>query len=436
MNLFKISIANILNKPLNATLSLLLLSFGVGLVSLLLLMQVQLSDQFHKNIDKIDLVLGAKGSPMQLILSSVYQVDAPTGNIAIKDSRKLMKNLFVETAIPLAYGDSYKDYRIVGTTQDYAILFEAELKEGRLWEKTFEVCIGGKVAEESGLKIGDTFYSSHGLDGQGESHDDQAFTVVGIYESNKTVVDKVITTSVKSMWDIHDHGHEGHDHEGHDHEGHDHAEHEPTDDTTKETLEEPDAESLQTGKYLMKPAYEDKEITAAFLVKNSDNIFNMVMNMARKSDLQAVMPAVEVNRLENNFGIGVTTLFYLSLFIGILSILSVFISLFNSLKERKYELALMRTMGASRSTLFILILLEGILLSFVGYILGLTFSRIGLWIISNKMEDNFQYSIGDMNVLPMEWILLALTLFIGFLAAFLPAYSAMRIDISKTLSNA
>ena len=422
MNLFKISLANIFSKPLNAFLSLLLLSFGVILISILLVTQEKLSDQFHKNIDKIDLVLGAKGSPMQLILSSVYQVDAPTGNIDLKESKKIMKNLFVEQSIPLAYGDSYKQYRIVGTTKDYAELFEVELAEGRLWEKTFEVCIGGKVARESGLKIGDVFYSSHGLDGEGEAHENQEFTVVGIYESNQTVVDKVITTAIKSMWDIHDHGH---DHEeGEDHEGHDHV----------ETKEIP-VKSLQSGSYLMSPDYEDMEITAALLVKNSDNIFNMVINLARNSDFQAVMPAVEINRLENNFGIGMNTLYYLGGFIAFLALLSVFVSLFNSLRERKYELALMRTMGGTRTSLFILILLEGIVLSLIGFVIGICLSRLGLWIISNKLDQNFQYELGGMGLLNSEWLLLAATLGVGFLAALLPAISAMRLDISKTLSN-
>lgn len=419
MNLFKISWANIKNKPLNAFLSLLLLGFGVGLISLLLLMQVQLSKQFHKNIDKIDLVLGAKGSPMQLILSSVYQVDAPTGNIPLGEAKKIMKNLFVEKSVPLAFGDSYKEFRIVGTTIDYQEVFEATLEEGRLWEKTFEVCIGSKVAQDSGLKIGDEFFSSHGLDGQGESHDNQAFTVVGIYKESLTVVDKVITTAVKSMWDVH--GSHNHD---------------DLEETEHEAPKEISIESLQKGKYLMSPEFSEQELTSALLIKNSNNIFNMIQNIVRKSDMQAVMPSVEVSRLENNFGMGMKTLYWLGGLIALLSFLSVFVSLYNSLKERKYELALIRTMGGTRGSLFIIIILEGFILSLLGFIIGIILSRLGLWIVSSRLESNFQYSIGDMSILPWEWGLLVLTIGVGILASFLPAISAVRLDISKTLSDA
>ena len=156
MNLLKIAWKNVVHKPLNTTLSLVLLSFGVGIISLLLLLEVQLQEQFDRNIKDIDMVLSAKGSPLQIILANVYHIDAPTGNIKLSDARRVMKHPYIEEAIPLAYGDNYKMFRIVGTEKSYAKHYSMELDEGALWEAPYEVTVGANVAKTLDLKLGDT----------------------------------------------------------------------------------------------------------------------------------------------------------------------------------------------------------------------------------------------------------------------------------------
>ena len=136
MNLLRLSWKNLRFKPLNTTLSVVLFALGVGLISLLFLLEKQLQDNFEKNLAGIDLVVGAKGSPLQLILSSMYHIDAPTGNMTIKEARPFLnpKHPLIEQSIPLAMGDSYKGYRILGTTQDILGLYEGEIGEGVEWE--------------------------------------------------------------------------------------------------------------------------------------------------------------------------------------------------------------------------------------------------------------------------------------------------------------
>ncbi|MFZ6051888.1 ABC transporter permease [Halocola ammonii] len=397
MNLIKVSWKNIQYKPLSTGLSLLLLAFGVGIISLLLLVEVQLKNQFDRNIKNIDMVLGAKGSPLQLILSSVYQVDAPTGNINYQEAQRIAKNPFVEKAIPLAYGDNFKSYRIVGTTHDYVDHYSAKVKSGKLWSKEFEATIGSKVAQNEGLEVGDTFYSAHGLEDTTDIHKDKAFTVVGIFESSGTVVDQLVLTGVQSIWGVHEsHGHD-HDH-AHEHE-------------------------------------EDREITAMFLkVRNKMALFSIPKQL-EDSKIQSVLPSVEINRLNEGFGIGMGTLRVIAIAIMILSFVSVFISLYNSLRERKYELALMRSMGGTRGTLFRLILQEGLLLAILGFVIGIVLSRIGLLILSHYMSENFHYSLDQIGMVSGEFWMLLITIFVGILASLLPAYRAMKIDIAKTLSN-
>ena len=227
MNLLSLSWKNLRFKPLNTSLSILLFALGVGLISLLFLLEKQLQDNFEKNLAGIDLVVGAKGSPLQLILSSMYHIDAPTGNMTIKEARPFLnpKHPLIETAVPLSMGDNYKGFRIVGSTQDLVGLYEGELAEGSLWERDFEVTVGATAARDLGLKLGDQFKSSHGFDDNEdfEHADAEAFKVVGILAPTGAVLDQLIITTPQSYWHVHDHGdHEGHDHEEGEEHDHDH----------------------------------------------------------------------------------------------------------------------------------------------------------------------------------------------------------------------
>ncbi|MEZ4886057.1 MAG: ABC transporter permease [Chitinophagales bacterium] len=435
MNLIKLSWSNLRAKPLNTFLSLLLLTLGVALVSMLLILNKQLDEQFKRNISGIDMVVGAKGSPLQLILSSVYHIDNPTGNISLEEAESLLKNPIIQQAIPLAYGDSYKGYRIVGTNKDYPEHYGIALKEGKLWTKEYEVTAGAVVAKNLGLKIGDHFHSAHGLVENAPNHEDAEYKVVGIFDHNNSVIDQLLLTDITSVWAIHEHGDEhenenenveGHDEEG-VHEEHTH-EHEHQHSNTEEGISKliPGIETL-----------EGKEITAMLVkFKNKMGVMTVPRMVNEKTSMQAAVPAIEVNRLFTLMGVGMDTLRAIAFFIIIVSGISVFVSLFNSLKERKYELALMRSMGASRTKLFLLVLLEGLILSLIGFVLGMLTSRLGLYFLSGLMQSNYHYGLEAGQFLPQEGVLFIATIGIGIVAALLPALQAFNMNISKTLANA
>lgn len=393
MNLIKIARQNIAAKPLNTFLSLVLLAFGVGIISLLLVLEVRLQEQFDRNIKDIDMVLGAKGSPLQLILANVYHVDAPTGNISRQAAEKISKHPYIEDAIPLAYGDNFMKYRIVGTNYKYHEHYGVNVADGKLYENQYDATIGANVAAESGLKIGDTFYSAHGLTDDTDVHKDHAFTVVGIFEKSNSVVDQLILTPMESIWGVHEHMEE-------------------------ETGEAP-----------------DEEITAMLLKKKNPMAILALPKMLEETNMQIALPSIEINRLTQNFGVGMGTIRTIAILIMVLSFVSVFISLYNSMRERKYELALMRSMGAARGSLFKLILAEGLVLTIGGMIIGLVLSRVGILVLSGVLENEFRYNIGDMGILGSELILIGITIFVGILASLLPAITAVRLDISKILSD-
>ncbi|MEL6638524.1 MAG: FtsX-like permease family protein, partial [Bacteroidota bacterium] len=223
--------------------------------------------------------------------------------------------------------------------------------------------------------------------------------------------------------------HEGHDHAehgGHDHAehgGHDHAEHEGHDH----------APPLIRGSIL---DYPDQEITSLLLRfrNHGYQALNMQRNINENTDLQAATPAIEINRLYDMMGVGTQALRVLALVIILVSALSVFIALFSSLKERRYELALMRVMGASRGTLFFLLLAEGVLLAGLGCLLGLLLSHGGMGLLAAYLEEAYRYPFSGWLFLPKEFQLIFASIAIGILAALLPAFQASRTDISDTLT--
>lgn len=446
MKIIFIAWKNCWQKAGATTLTLLLLSFGVGIISMMLLLENQLSEKFNKNIKDIDFVLGAKGSPLQLILANVYHIDAPTGNIKVSEAQRIIKNPTVKEAIPLAYGDNYEGWRIVGTTPRYAEFYEVKLREGKVFETPFEVTVGSYAAKELGLKLGQTFKSNHGLDKDGEEEEghDQLFTVVGIYEASGTVIDRLILTPVESIWEVHDHEESPHNAivsaEEHDAEEHAHPEdeHEHDAEHENEHEEHQDAEHTAEEEHDHEHEHmheEEREVTAYLLIKRLPMAPMILPQLVKNTNMQLALPAIEINRLNENFGIGMSVVKAVAILIMIISFLSVFISLFNALRERQYELAILRTLGGRRIQLFVLILLEGFFMVALGLIIGLALSRVGISMLSDMAKDSFHDEFNAMIFLPQEYYLVGITLGLGVVASLLPALRAFFMDISKTLSN-
>ena len=458
----KLAWKNLWFKPLNTVLSLVLLTASVAIISLLILLQEQFEKQFSSNIDGVDLVLGAQGSPLQLILSSVYHVDAPTGNIDYKEAEVWMKHPFVETAIPLAFGDNYRGFKIVGTTPDYIKKYTATISEGKVFEKNFDVVIGSEIAKKLNIKLGDKFFGTHGDAEEGDVHDEFAYVVVGIASPTGKVIDNLILCTVESVWEMHSghnhggeahsedenppHGEEGHIHvEGdeHDHEEHVHDEncnHDHEEDHDHEVSENP-AHGEEGHIHEEGDEHdhdEAKEITAVLVkFKNKMGIISWPRMIAQNTKMQAALPAIEINRLFSLFGIGLQALQYLAYGIMLISGISIFIALYNRLKERKYEFALLRVSGASRIQMLGLVLFESLLLCVVGFIFGTLFGRLALNMISSTTDEQFKMAFNPMTIIwEKEGILFLVTIFVGILAAVIPAVKAYRLNISKTLANA
>ena len=400
MNLATLSASYLRARPLNTVLSLMLLALGVATIVLLILVVGQLEERMHRDARGIDLVVGAKGSPMQLILSGIYHLDAPTGNIPLSSVALLSKNRLVKRAIPLALGDSWKSARIVGAPKEYVEHYGAKLQSGRLHDKPMEAVLGAEVAARTGVGVGGTFVGAHGIGGEGDEHANAPYTVVGVLEKSNSVLDRLVLTSIESVWQVHE-----------EHQG-------PEDAADRKALEEAREVTVLLVQYA-------SPLAAAMLPRQINS----------QSELQAASPAYETARLFSIVGVGVEALRAFAVVLILAAGLSVFIALYTALEERRYELAVMRTLGASRGKLFGLLITEGTVLALLGALIGVALghalaSALGAW-----LESQQHYSVTGLEWRPEELWVIAVALGVGLIAALLPAWRAYRTDVSRTLAR-
>ena len=404
MNLATVSLSYLRARRLSTSLNVLLLALGVATITLLLLATAQLEERMQRDARGIDLVVGAKGSPMQIILSSIYQLDVPTGNISLKQAQEVAAHRAVKKTIPLALGDNYRGYRIVGTHHDYVAHYGARLKDGRLWQAPLETVLGSEVAAATGLAMGANFFGAHGLGGRaGEHvHEMHPYRVVGLLAPTGTVVDRVVLTDVASVWAVH--------------------------------ADQYDIKDVARIAELM-PA-EEKEYTA-LLVQYATPLAAATLPryINQNSDMQAASPAYETARLFTIIGVGVDVLRGFALVLILAAGLSVFNALYNALSERRYDLAVMRTLGASPAKLMSLMLFEGLLLALFGSLLGFALGHALTELLGYALAQARQVAISGMTWVNEELWLLGFALGVGVIAALLPAWRAYRTDVAATLAR-
>ena len=420
MNLFKLSWKYLTFRPLSTGLNVFLLALGLAIITVLLLIQDQFEKKMNQDAAGIDLVVGAKGSPLQLILAGVYHIDFPTGNIPMEEAQRLSRNRLVKNIIPMALGDNYQGYRIVGTNHDYPSLYEAKVADGVLWGKPFEVVLGAEVSEKTGFKVGDEFLGSHGISVGSHEHDANQFKVVGVLARKGNVLDRLILTSVESIWYTHDEG---------ESESSDstavHEEHHMIDLT--------ESVAVQGFPKTTQP----RELTTLLIQYRTPMAAIQLPRLINSgTSMQAASPSFEMSRLFELLGVGITVLQGLAVVIIGISGLGIFIALYNSLKERKYDLAILRAIGASRAQLLLMIFLEGVMLTFMGAILGILLGHTFLSVIISQNEQGVVGSLQPWIFLKQELWIVVYALTVGVLASVIPAFAAYQTSIAKQLTKA
>ncbi|MEX0729152.1 MAG: FtsX-like permease family protein [Aquisalimonadaceae bacterium] len=433
MNLATLSLAYLRRNALSALLNILLLAVGIATITVLLLFNHQMEQRMTRDAQGIDLVVGSKGSPMQLILSTIFHLDTPTGNIPLEDALWVQRHPLVSGVIPLALGDSYGGHRIIGSNHAYVRHYGGTAVEGRLWTADQEATIGADVARRTGLGIGDTFHGVHGIsDGSsaagGDVHDEHPYRVVGVLGRTGTVLDRLILVTVESVWLVHGHDDDHDNHaattdDGH-HAGHDHDLDNHHDDA-----------GYADDRWQQHEGEEDRQLTA-LLVRYRSPLAAVTLPRVvnSRNALQAASPAFETARLMQLMGIGMNALRAFGWVLVAAAGLGVFIALYNALKDRRYDLALMRSLGASRGTLVLHVLLEGLLLALAGVMLGLAFGHLGAELLGQSLRQAQQLEMTGRLFIAEEIWLILLAVGVGLLAALIPAWQAYRTDIAPTLA--
>ncbi len=381
--------ASLRSQKLATALTVVLLALGVGTLVAALLLASGLESRLLRDARDIDAVVGAKGSPMQLVLSAVFHVDEPTGNIALDEAKAIATHPLVADTIPLALGDSFQGARIVGTTPEYVAHFAGTVSSGRLWERPMEAVLGSAVAERSGLAAGDALVGSHGLSAGFTLHEDSPLEVVGVLAPSGTVLDRLVLTAVESVWEVHGHAGEA-----------------------------------------------GAEITA-MLVRYRSPIaavtFPQTVNAG--STAQAASPARELTRLLTFVGVGLDVFNAFAVVLLVAAGLSLFVALYRTLEEQQHDMALMRCLGASRTRVLGHVLGQGLLLGGAGLLGGLALGHLGAAAVGGWLRRGQQVPFSGSPWHEGELVLVAATLALSVLAALLPAWRAYRLDISRVLSQ-
>ncbi|WP_067147884.1 ABC transporter permease [Pseudotamlana agarivorans] len=433
MNLWKLSFKNMQSKALFTLLSV--LAFALSIALLLGVQQIEhgLKQHTENSLGQIDLVVGAKGSPLQLVLSAVLHMDNPTGNISYTEALRMAKNPMIKTAVPISYGDNYKGYKIVGTQQEFTAFYKAKIHNG-IWPKNpMEVVLGATVAKRLKLRIGDSFLSSHGLIDNAIDVHNTPLIVVGTLAPTNKVIDRLILTNLESVWEVHDHesGHHHEVEENHEKEEdksreHDHEDEEKGDHDHNEAVHEKHHDQHQN----------HKEITALLInFRNPVALLNLPRSINKNTNMQAALPNYEIERLQQFTGLGLKTLSWIAYGILTISSLIIFINLYKMVKERAFDLALLRTYGAQPLELIKIVSYEAFFVGIIASIFGLALSQIGLYVMVEMLSTNYQQAL--QTPLPINNYLQTLLLvFLAIIVAIMLAiYPIIKMNISNILSR-
>ncbi len=451
MNLVTIAWKSIRQRALASFLTALSVALGVTLMVSVLVVHGIVDRIFSQNASGYHLVVGAKGSPLQLVLNTIYHLSSPVENIPYLYYKELKANPRVQNAIPICMGDVTLEgnFRIIGTSPEFfEVDYHPDKKfrvRGHFLEDDFDAVIGSQVARTNGWNIGSTFQPAHGVADSDHVHEEK-FTVVGVLAPTGTPNDNGVYIHIDGFYQIAGHekpadeaaakaaafaavqqqgagaekvvvepvpepqptpAKDSHDHAGHDHHGHHHH-------------ELPD---------------EQKEVTA--ILVNAKHITAAIQLRASINEgpyAQAAIPFQEINWILNNVVGNVRTLLVImTALILVVSGVGIFVSIYNSMADRRREIAVMRALGAQRSTVFTIIFLESILLCVGGGLFGVLLGHGMVVIAAPILEVRTGLLIDPWAFETLELILLPVLIALASLVGIVPGMTAYRTDVAKAL---
>lgn len=416
MPIFTIAVKSLLNRKSTATLTIIAIAISVTLLLGVERIRSEARSSFANTISGTDLIIGARGGSIQLLLYSVFRIGNATNNISWGSYRKFAELPSVAWTIPLSLGDSHLGYRVLGTTGEYFRHYRYGAKrklqflKGVAFDDIFDAVLGAEVAEKLGYRVGDPLIVTHGIAKQGgQDHGDKPFRVSGVLAKTGTPVDQTIHVSLAGIEAIHIDWRGGAKVTG-----------------FSITADEVRGLNLQP-----------KSITAflvglnsrldAFRIQRQANIFD-------REPLTAILPGVALHELWSVLGTAETALSVISFFVIATSILGMLTVLLAGVNERRREFSVLRSVGAQTRQIFTLHLIEALFLTAAGIVIGTAVLYALLLFSQPIIEDHYGLYINIGPPTKGDIMRLTLVLLAGLIAGIAPAWRAYKSTLADGLN--
>jgi putative ABC transport system permease protein len=418
MLLLSLALHSLKNRILTTTLTVISIALSVALLIGVENVRVGAHDSFANTISGTDLIVGARGGSLQLLLYAVFRIGTATNNISYESYEKWKSHPAVSWTIPYSLGDNHRGFRVVGTTKDFYERYKyrrdrgIKFAAGRAPNDVFEAAIGSDVAQTLGYKVDQKVVITHGV-GSAHGildHGDKPFTIVGVLDRTATPVDRSIYIPLEGITAVHIDWQEGAPPMP--------GEEVPADKIKKENL-------------------KVEQITA-FLVRFKTRIATLQLqrdiNTYKDEPLQAIIPGVALQELWSTIGYAEDALRVVTFFVLVVGLLGMLVSLYTSLNERRREMAIFRALGAGPSRIISLLVFESAILSFLGCVFGMAIVYGLSFTLQPIVEKQFGLYLPIQAPTATGWIYLGGVLLAGILIGFVPAWKAYRNTLSDGLS--
>lgn len=402
--LLRIAWNDLRQRPFQHILTILVAAVAVGISLMVMLIAASVRQGMTDAAMPFDMIVGAKGSATQLLLNTIFLQDTPVGNIEHTLAESLEADARVRRTIPFAFGDQYQGFRIVGSNQALFDLRASQQEDsifqfaqGKAYAAEFEVVLGAEAAQQLGLKLGDTFQSTHGLGhalmGDEHSHK-EAFTVVGILRRMDRPYDAGIFTPIEGIWHIHGEGHEG------------------------ATAQE-----------------ESGDVTALMVTPyDYSGLIQLYQQINAGNEAQAIFPGAVMADLFDMLGSSEEVLTLISYVVLGMAILTLLMSLCWSVLTRQRENTVLRAIGAGRKDVLLIVLMESGIILVLALLLGLCIGHGGAAAVTAYLR-SATAMYAPVRFMPQEARVLLITGLLGLLFSMVPALMAYRTDVASGLAK-
>jgi putative ABC transport system permease protein len=406
------------NRPVTSSLTVLSIAISVALMLGVDAMRSSARESFSGTISGVDLVVGARGGSLQLLLYTVFRIGTPSNNISWETYQRFRDHKAVAWTIPYSLGDSHRGFRVVGTSNEFYTRYryrkgrELRFREGSAPADLFAVAIGADVARTLGYRVGQKIVLSHGIGNAAGiyDHGDKPFTVSGILDSTATPIDRSLYVSLAGITAIHVDWQQG-------------APPMPGDEVSAEDARKRELPVEQITSFLLKA----RSRIDTLRLQREINTYN-------DEPLSAIIPGVALQELWGTVRYVEDALLVVSLFVILAGLLGMVIALHATLNERRREMAILRSVGAGPGLVFALFLLEALLLSLAGCVLGVLLVQGLMPWLQGLIEREFGLYVEYGGLTTMAWRYLAGILGAAVLAGLLPAFRAYRNALSDGLT--